>query len=106
MIFLVNKQGKPMIFLTKEYCAKNIQYVVYHIKQDCNYPWVSLRIILSRPRNGRQNVVIQAMDFVDSALPSERHIQLKKLTVAASLQLDVVSLRHQRKSHTSILNSL
>ena len=24
MIFLVNKQGKPMIYLTKEYCAKNI----------------------------------------------------------------------------------
>jgi hypothetical protein len=43
------------------------------------------------------------MDFVENALPSERHIQLKKLTVAASLHLDV---KQQPKSHTSIRDAL
>lgn len=52
MLILVNKQGKPMLYFSKEYHAKNIFYALYRIKGDAHFPWITLRIIQTRPRRG------------------------------------------------------
>jgi hypothetical protein len=57
-------------------------YLLHRVKGEHNYPWVSLRVIINRPRNGTQIINVQLLDFIDSLLPEERTIHLKKLTVA------------------------
>ena len=89
MLILVNKQGKPMLYFSKEYHAKNIYYGLHRIKNDTYYPWVTLRIILPRPRKGIQTMIVQILDFVEAALPQDRMIYLKKLSVNSTLNIQV-----------------
>jgi hypothetical protein len=89
LILLSNKQHMPMLYYDKDLSKQqlNVTYMVYQMKKDSYCKYVTIKITAQRPDYNSQEVKVQILDFVSSALPHERSISVSKLDILGELNI-------------------
>lgn len=108
LVFLSNKQHKPMLYIDRDYHKVpplNVHYYIYKLKHDHYCQYITLRIIVNKHEFQQQQVKIQVLDFVSSVLPHERYTSIQKLRVLNELQV-YVTARHRPTSSNQNANPL
>lgn len=79
LIILVNRSKQPMLYYANDlnkYPKSNFWHVLYKLKQDERCPFVTLRIISKKGEFGKQNMIIQVLDFLPGGAAHERLVNL------------------------------
>lgn len=72
-----------------KYPKANFWHVLYKLKLDESCPFVTIRIISKKGEFGKQQVLIQVLDFLPGGAAHDRIVSLAKIKVISESQVTV-----------------